>query len=138
MSTTTVRWIGGEQFVGTDSTNHSIVTSTTEAGTGMKPSELLIVSLASCTSVDVVNILEKKRKKLTGLEIIASSEQDKDPPWAFRKIHMKYLVSGEGLTDKDVERAIELSESKYCSVAATVRGVAEITTEFEIISENKR
>ncbi|MCJ7622504.1 MAG: OsmC family protein [Anaerolineaceae bacterium] len=136
MNTTTVRWIGGEQFVGTDSTNHSIVLSTTDAGTGMKPSELLIIALASCTAVDVVSILEKKRKKITGLEIIASFEQDKDPPWAFRKIHLKYLVSGSGLTEKDVTKAIELSESKYCSVSATVRGVAEITNEFEIISEN--
>lgn len=136
MNTTTVRWIGGEEFVGIDSTNHSITLSTTDAGTGMKPSELLVVALASCTSVDVVKILEKKRKKLTGLEIIASSEQDKDPPWAFRKIHLKFLVSGNGLTEKDVAQAIELSESKYCSVSATVRGVAEITTEFEIISEN--
>lgn len=136
MNTTTVRWIGGEEFVGIDSTNHSITLSTTDAGTGMKPSELLVVALASCTSVDVVKILKKKRKKLTGLEIIASSEQDKDPPWAFRKIHLKFLVSGNGLTEKDVAQAIELSESKYCSVSATVRGVAEITTEFEIISEN--
>jgi len=133
MNTTTVRWIGGEQFVGIDSTDHSVVLSTKAAGTGMKPSELMIISLAACTSVDVVNILTKKKKDLRGLEISATFEQDEDPPWTFRKIHLKYTISGNGIKEKDVERAIHISEDKYCSVAATLRGVAEITMEFEII-----
>ncbi len=89
--------------------------------------------MAFCTAVDVVEILAKKRMPLSSLEIITSGEQDADPPWMFRKIHMKYRLSGEELTDKAVEQAIQLSEEKYCSVAATVRGVAQITTEFEII-----
>ena len=133
MNTTTVRWIGGEQFVGIDSTDHSVVLSTKAGGTGMKPSELMIISLAACTSVDVVNILIKKKKDLHDLEISATFEQDEDPPWTFRKIHLKYTVTGKGISEKDVERAIELSETKYCSVASTLRGVAEISTEFEII-----
>jgi putative redox protein len=133
MNSTTVRWIGGEQFVGIDSTDHSVVLSTEAAGTGMKPSELMIISLAACTSVDVVNILTKKKKDLRGLEISATFEQDEDPPWTFRKIHLKYTISGNGIEAKDVERAIHLSEEKYCSVAATLRGVAEISMEFEII-----
>jgi len=133
MANTSVRWIGGKQFIGIDSTNHSVVLSTPDEGVGMKPSELLLVALSSCTAVDVVEILRKKRFELTKLEIISSAEQDSDPPWAFRKIHLKYIFQGEGLTDKDVEQAIALSEEKYCSVAATVRGVAEITTSFEIL-----
>jgi putative redox protein len=133
MNTTTVRWIGGEQFVGIDSTDHSVVLSTKSAGTGMKPSELMIIALAACTSVDVVNILTKKKKDLHALEISATFEQDDDPPWTFRKIHLKYTITGRGISEKDVERAIDLSENKYCSVAATLRGVAEISTEFEII-----
>jgi len=133
MKSTTVRWIGGEQFVGIDSTDHSVVLSTAGAGIGMKPSELMIIALAACTSVDVVNILTKKKIDLRGLEISATFEQDEDPPWTFRKIHLKYTISGSGIKEKDVESAIDLSENKYCSVAATLRGVAEITTEFEII-----
>lgn len=132
----TVKWIGGKQFVGTDSTRHSVVISTPDEGVGMKPSELLLVALASCTAVDVVDILAKKRTPLSGLEISVSGEQDADPPWAFRKIHLKYCLKGAGLTDKSVEQAIALSEEKYCSVAATVRGVAEITYEYEILPEN--
>ena len=93
---------------------------------------MLLVALASCSSVDVVEILEKKRLKLTLLEVTATGEQDPDPPWTYRKIHVKYRLGGKGLTDKAVEQAIRLSQDKYCSVSATVRGVAKITTEFEI------
>ncbi|MBP9040204.1 MAG: OsmC family protein [Anaerolineaceae bacterium] len=134
MSSTKVQWIGGKKFVGTDSTNHSVVLSTPDEGVGMKPSELLLVALASCTAVDVVEILTKKRIPLENLEISAEAEQEKDPPWTFRKIHLTYRLKGKGLTDKDVNQAISLSEEKYCSVASTVRGVAEITTSFEILS----
>jgi len=61
MGTATVKWIGGKQFVGIDSTKHSVVLSTPDEGVGIKPSELLLIAVASCTAVDVVEILEKKR-----------------------------------------------------------------------------
>ena len=133
MSEASVRWIGGKQFIGIDSTKHSVVLSTKDEGVGMKPSELLLVALASCTAVDVVEILEKKRTPIEFLEIKVQGEQDQDPPWAFRKIHLTYVLKGEKLNPKNVEQAIALSEEKYCSVAATVRGVAEITTSYEIL-----
>ena len=133
MSSASVKWIGGKQFIGVDSTKHSVVLSTPDEGVGMKPSELMLVALASCTAVDVVEILNKKRLGLVALEISAEAEQEKDPPWTFRKIHLTYRIKGEKLTEKDVAQAIELSEEKYCSVAATLRGVAEITTSFEIL-----
>jgi putative redox protein len=135
MSTATVRWITGKQFIGTDSTNHSVVLSTPSEGVGMKPSDLLLVSLATCTAVDVVDILEKKRTPVTSLVIQVNGEQDADPPWTFRKIELMFKLSGKGLTDKGCQQAIELSEAKYCSVAATLRGVAEITFSFEILPE---
>jgi putative redox protein len=137
MATTNVRWIKERHFVGTDSTNHSVVLSGQKQGIGVSPSEMLLIALASCSSVDVVEILEKKRKKLTMMEVITSGEQDPEPPWAYRKIHLKYLLSGEGLTEKAVEQAIHLSQEKYCSVAATVRGVAQITTEYRIVTDEK-
>ena len=65
----------------------------------------------------------------------ANGEQDPDPPWAYRKIHVKYRLGGQGLTDKAVAQAIQLSQEKYCSVAATVRGVARITYDYEIESD---
>jgi putative redox protein len=134
MGNATVKWITGKQFVGTDSTNHSVQISTPNEGTGMKPSELLLVALASCTAVDIVEILSKKRMLLEQLEISVTSEQDQEPPWTFRKIHMHFKLGGANLTEKAVAQAIELSEDKYCSVAATLRGKAVITTEYEIIA----
>lgn len=133
MSSASVKWIGGKQFVGIDSTKHSVVLSTPDEGVGMKPSELMLVALAACTAVDVVGILNKKRAALQSLEISAEAEQDQDPPWTFRKIHLTYRLKGEALTEKNVAQAIELSEEKYCSVASTLRGVAEITTSFAIL-----
>ncbi len=124
-----VRWAGSRTFIGKDSTQHTVLMSSKEDGVGMKASELLLVSLATCSAFDVVSILEKRKIQLTKLEVAVSGEQDADPPWAFRKIHLKYMLAGEGLTEDASRKAIDLSESKYCSVAATVRGVAEITWE---------
>lgn len=135
MGTTTVKWIAGKQFVGVDSTHHSVVLSTPDEGIGIKPSELLLIAVASCTAVDVVEILTKKRMPLTHLEISTSGEQDPNPPWTFRKIHMHFRIGGKNLTEKAIAQAIKLSEEKYCSVAATVRATAQITTDFEILEK---
>ena len=134
MGTATVKWVTGKQFIGIDSTKHSVVLSTPDEGVGIKPSELLLLAVASCSSVDVVEILAKKRMTLTHLEINSSGEQDQDPPWTFRKIGLHFKVAGQGLTEKAVAQAIQLSEEKYCSVAATIRATAEITTSFEILA----
>jgi len=135
MGITTVKWIAGKQFVGVDSTHHSVVLSTLDEGIGIKPSELLLIAVASCTAVDVVEILTKKRMPLTHLEISTSGEQDLNPPWTFHKIQMHFWIGGKNLTEKAIAQAIKLSEEKYCSVAATVRATAQITTEFEILEE---
>ncbi|RLC62963.1 MAG: peroxiredoxin, partial [Chloroflexi bacterium] len=106
-----------------------------ENGTGVSPSQLLLVALGGCTGYDVVSILEKKRQRLTGLEITVTGEQEADPPWAYRKIHVHYEVRGRGLDEGAVHKAIKLSEQKYCSVAATLRHAAEITYDYTIVEE---
>ena len=130
MAEASVRWTGERTFIGTDSGKHSVVLGGTKKEMiGMKASEILLVALATCSSYDVVSILEKRKIDLTKLEVFATAEQEKDPPWTFRKIHLKYVMAGDNLEKKDAEKAIELSEGKYCSVAATVKGKAEITWE---------
>ena len=136
-STATLQWLSGKRFVGIDSTNHSVVLSSSDEGVGVKPSDMLLISLASCCAVDVVEFLAKKRKPINSMEIAITAEQDEDPPWTFRKIHLKCLLSGAGLTEKAVEQAVQLAEEKYCSVAATLRATVEITTEFQIIPEGE-
>jgi putative redox protein len=136
-STATVQWLSGQRFVGIDSTNHSVVLSSQAEGVGVKPSDMLTIALATCCAVDVVDILAKKRMPISSMEITTTSEQDADPPWTFRKMHLKCRLSGAGLTEKAVEQAIQLAEEKYCSVAATLRATVEITTEFQIIREGE-
>ena len=135
-SNTVLRWVPeSKRFISTDSTGHSVVMSTPKENTGMKPSELILSALAGCASVDVVDILAKKRTPLSHLEVQVTAEQEPDPPWTFRNIFMKFTVKGENLTEKNVQQAIELSQGKYCSVASTLRGEAEIITSFEILSD---
>jgi putative redox protein len=136
MGYASVKWVHDQTFLGIDSANHSIVMSGVADGTGVKPSEMLLVALATCTAISVVEILRKKKTPLSNLEIKVFGEQDTDPPWTFRTIHMKFLVSGSSLTEKNLHQAIEISEARYCSVAATLRGVAKITWEFEILPES--
>ncbi|MGE5221671.1 MAG: OsmC family protein [Omnitrophica WOR_2 bacterium] len=136
MGTATVKWIGSKQFVGIDSTHHSVVLSTADEGVGIKPSDLLLIAVASCAAVDVVDILKKKRMPVSYLEISSSGEQDQDPPWTFRKISLHFCLSGKALTETSVAQAIQLSVDKYCSVAATLRPTADISTEFEILAES--
>ena len=132
-----VKWTGNRQFIGTDSEKHSIVISSHDEAnnTGMSPSQLLLLALASCSAYDVVGILQKKRLQLDGLDITVHGEQESEPPWTYRNIHLKFIFKGPDLTEKAVEQAIELSITKYCSVAATVSGKADVTHEFEILGK---
>ncbi len=134
MGSAIVKWLQNRQFVGIDSSRHSVVLSTQDDGNavGIKPSDMLLVALGACTGVDLVDILAKKRTPVSSLEIEIRGEQDPEPPWTFRKIHMVYRLRGKGLTAPGVEQAIKLSEEKYCSVAATIRGVAAISWEYTI------
>lgn len=138
MATVRVKWLEKLQFVGIDSTKHSVVMSASdeENGVGMKPSELLLVALGGCTAYDVVNILTKKRQRLTGLEVEASGEQLPDPPWTYTKIHLHYRLRGRGLSEKAVRDAIELSKNKYCSVGTTL-AATEITHDFVVEEEEE-
>lgn len=134
MAEARVTWLRDSQFVGTDSTNHSVVLSKPgEDSIGMRPSELLLVALAGCTGFDVVNLLRKKRLHLSRFRVRATGEQAPTPPWAFEKIHLHFEVEGRGIAERDVERAIELSEQKYCSVSATLKPQVEISWDFEIL-----
>ncbi|OGO40976.1 MAG: hypothetical protein A2Z04_05160 [Chloroflexi bacterium RBG_16_57_9] len=135
MAEVEITWTDGYRFVATDSTKHSVVMSSTGDGRGMKPSDLLLVALGGCVAVDVVGILEKKRQKVTGISIRVTGEQDNEPPWAFRRIHQAFVIRGRNLSVPAITQAIELSIKKYCSVHATVSGVAEVTSDFEIIEE---
>jgi putative redox protein len=137
MAEATIKWLEEKQFVGIDSTDHGIVIASPGEGgkIGTKPSDLLLLALGSCTAYDVVTILQKKREKLTGLEVRVTAEQQADPPWTFQRFHIHFIVKGRGLSQKAVEDAITLSDEKYCSVSATLRLGVPVTHGYEIIGE---
>lgn len=134
--TTKLSWAGGLAFEGVNSFGLKIRTDIKrEAGgdeSGYRPTELLLYAIASCTGVDVVNILRKQRQDLTGLDIEVIGDQRDDYPKAFVHIVVKYTVLGRDLDPAKVAQAISLSESKYCSVSETVRRETEVETIFEI------
>lgn len=137
MGTARIKWLEKFQFVGVDSTRHSVVLSAPDEANniGMKPSDLLLVALGGCTAYDVVNILTRKRQALTGLEIEVSGEQQPNPPWKFTRIHLTYRLRGRGLDEKAVRDAIELSKNRYCSVGASLSETTEVTYDYILEEE---
>jgi putative redox protein len=138
MSDVQVTWVQGEQFVASGSGGHSVVLDAPGGRAtwqGFKPSELLLAALGGCTAVDVIEILRKKRQQVSGLQVSVRGEQREEHPRAFERITVHYTVRGHDVSPAAVERAINLSEEKYCSVAATLRGVATITTSFTVEQE---
>jgi putative redox protein len=129
-----VKDAGDEFLVATTPGNYSLTIDTkSERKSAPTPMELLLVSVAACTAVDVVSILEKKRQIVTDYKVEISGERRDEHPRAFTKMHVHHIVYGRDVSEQAVARAIELSDTKYCSVAATVRPTVEITTSFEII-----
>jgi len=99
---------------------------------GSRPMEVLLMALGGCTAMDVVSILTKKRAPVEDFEIQVDAERADEHPKVYTKIHVKYVITGSGVKPADVERAIELSEEKYCSVTAMLRKTAEMTSSYEI------
>jgi putative redox protein len=142
MSNVALKWTGEESqmFVGRDSFGHVITAGSWsqedndewQEWKGIKPSDLLLLSLASCSAYDIVVILKRQRQSLINLYVHVDGTQAEEPPYQFTDIHLHYTVEGDSLDSTKVERAIQLSEEKYCSVAATIRGTTTLTHSFEI------
>jgi putative redox protein len=137
MPTKTVRadWIEDQVFLLRDSAGFPVVMTQPN---GVNGSDLLTMSLIGCAAWDVVSILRKQRQHLTKLEISADTEQDADPPWRIRRIRIHFMITGKRVTAGSVRRAIDLTETKYCSVFATLREAVEIRTGFEIREDNEQ
>lgn len=103
--------------------------------TGPRPMQLLLIGLAGCTGMDVISILQKKRQPFTGLQVKATAEQADEHPKVYTQIHLEYVVQGEGVDPKAVERSIELSQTKYCPASAMLSKGAEITTSYRITED---
>lgn len=132
----TVKQLQGITFVGKTDSNHWITMDGPEkfggSDAGIRPKELLLLSLAGCTASDVASILDKKRIALDDFKINISAESTETHPKVYTKIHMEYVFKGNDVKEKDVERAIDLSLNNYCGVTAMLQKSIEITHSYKI------
>jgi len=134
----TIHFAGNNFFVGVTPSGHAQTMETDSArGSAATPMELLLLALGGCTGVDVISILKKKRQHVTDYRIEVSGERRDEFPRSFTRLFVKHIVRGQGIAEQALAQAIELSDTKYCSVAATLRGTAEIVTSYEIIEDNQ-
>ncbi len=139
--TAKITWINGRAFLGESGSGHAVVMDgAPESGgrnIGVRPMEMLLLGLGGCTAFDVVMILEKSRQKVTGCEVALEGEREAIDPEGnlkvFTKVHMVFTLTGRDLNPAQVERAIKLSEEKYCSASAMFRHTAEITSEWRVV-----
>jgi putative redox protein len=127
-----MKWTGGVQFLASDQAGHVVVTD--RDGEGFKPPLLLLASLVGCAGVDVVSILEKKRQKLTGIEVSVSKTNAPDPPWTIEKIEVEWVIRGQGIREKAARDAVRLAVDKYCSVSASL--TSELVNIVKVINED--
>ncbi len=132
-----LKQVKGITFAGKTDSNHWITVDGPEdfggSNVGISPKEMLLLSLAGCTSSDVISILEKKRVKLVDFEINISAEMTEEHPKVFTKIDLEYVFYGQDIKAKDVERAIELSQTTYCGVSAMLKKAMEINHTCKIV-----
>ncbi len=131
MASVDITWINEQRYLAVDSSNHSVVLSPPN-DVGMKPTEMLLVALATCSAYDVVNIIQKQRARLERLAVHVEGEQKPDPPWMYTKIHLHFKAVATNLKQEQLTRAIELSMNQYCSVRATISSEVQVTFQADL------
>ena len=127
---------GDGLFIGITPSGHAQVLETNhERASAATPVELLLIALGGCTAVDVITVLRKKRERVTDYRVEVRGTRREEHPRAYTRMELRHVVRGHKVSEKAVAAAIELSETKYCSVAATLRPGVEIVTSYEIIEE---
>lgn len=131
-----VHFAGDDLFIGITPSGHAQVLDTNhERASAATPVELLLIALGSCTAVDVVSIMRKKRERVTDYRVEIRGERREEYPRKFTRMEVRHIVRGHNISEKALAQAIELSDEKYCSVAATLRPGVEIISSYEIIEE---
>lgn len=134
-----VKQVKGITFVGKTDSNHWITMDGPEefggSNAGIRPKELILISLAGCTGSDVASILSKKKVKLNGFEMNITADVAEEHPQVFTKINLEYVFYGKNLPVKEIERAIELSQTKYCSVTAMLQKAMPVEHTYRIVEE---
>ena len=120
-----LNWVEGLQFVARVGDGPAVVIDSHEGASGPSPMELVLMGVAGCTAIDVITIMQKRRARVTGFQVNISGTRAEEYPRRYTRIHVEYVLHGRGLKTRDVERAIELSETKYCSATASLNASFE-------------
>jgi putative redox protein len=136
-----IKWVENAAFVGTTGSGHGLVIDGPPdiggKNLGVRPMELMLLSVGACSAVDVVHILKKGRHDVADVQVEVKGDRTATDPKVFTRIHLHFVVSGKGLTDKVVERAVQLSAEKYCSASIMLaRAGAAVTHDFELRDDN--
>ena len=133
-----VKWVEQATFLAESGSGHAVVIDgAPEHGgrnLGVRPMEMVLLGTGACSAFDVVHILKKGRQPVTDVVVEMNSERAESEPKVFTKIHMHFIVTGNNLPEKQVERAVELSAEKYCSATQMLNKTAEITHDYEIVN----
>ncbi len=134
-----IKQIQGCSFIGKADSNHWVPIDSTQEHAGFdvatRPMELVLLALGSCTGCDVVSILQKKKVQFNDFEIVITAQRSETHPRVFTTIHLEFVFVGSGLNRMHLERAIELSQQKYCPVSAMLSSSVQITTSYRIVEE---
>lgn len=140
--TARVKFVDGLMFVAESESGHAIVLDGPKkhGGTelGMRPMELLLMGLGGCTGMDAISILRKKKQDVTAFELRLKGQRAENDPMRYTDIEIEYVVTGRGVQEDAVKRAVELSMQKYCSVKATLEGSAKVAYKYSIMEEPGR
>ena len=132
-----VKWVDSDRFLGESGSGHAVLMEGApdegEIAIGIRPMEMLLLGMGGCTAYDVVSILEKARQRITDCVVEIEAERAGTIPRVFARIHAHYVVTGHGLKESAVARAIDLSANKYCSATVIMAKTAEVTHDFEIV-----
>ncbi len=128
-----LQWTQGLQFVARADQGPAIVIDNPEGGSGPSPMQLVLMGTAGCTAMDIVSILRKRRAALSRVLVNIHAERAGEHPRRYTRIELEYIITGRGIKEKDVARAVDLSLTKYCSATASLN--AEVTSRFRIVEE---
>jgi putative redox protein len=129
-----IQFAGDDLFIAFSPSGHALTIDADRArNTAASPMELLLLALGSCTGVDVASILKKKRQRVSAYRVEVRGERREAHPRSYRRLEVHHIITGRSISERSVAQAIELSEQKYCSVAASLKPTAEIVSSFEII-----
>jgi putative redox protein len=134
-----VKWVDGFRFDATDAEGRELALDASVAGggtgKGMSPALLPLIGLAGCTGIDTLEILQKMREPVNGLEVSVSSKKKEGIPSGYDGIELEYIVRGKGISPEKVEKAVRLSEEKYCTVGQVLSKATTITHTIKIVEE---